>query len=154
MSKTDSPTASPNMFGGVTPIFRVQSLPASIDYYVRVLGFKVDWEHANVIASVKRDRCGIFLCEGDQGNPGTWVWIGVGDVDLLLEEYSIKGARVRHPPTNYQWAYEMQIEDPDGNVLRFGSDPKTEEPLGEWFDMHGGRWMRSPDGGWTRVERD
>ena len=104
MSKTDSPNAAPNVLGGVTPILRVQSLQVSIDYYVRVLGFEVDWEHAGVIASVSRDRCGIFLCERDQGNPGAWVWIGVGDVELLCDEYRRKGAKVRHPPTNYQWA--------------------------------------------------
>jgi hypothetical protein len=28
------------------------------------------------------------------------------------------------PPTRYTWALKMQIEDPDGNVLRMGSDPK------------------------------
>ena len=28
------------------------------------------------------------------------------------------------PPTTFPWALEMQIEDPDGNVLRIGSDPK------------------------------
>ncbi|NLF03184.1 MAG: hypothetical protein GX601_19645 [Anaerolineales bacterium] len=24
----------------------------------------------------------------------------------------------------YSWAYEMRVEDPDGHVRRFGSDPK------------------------------
>lgn len=28
------------------------------------------------------------------------------------------------PPTSYSWALEFQVEDPDGNVLRFGSDPE------------------------------
>ena len=37
---------------------------------------------------------------------------GVTDTGALFEEYIAKGARVRHPPTNYQWAFEMQIEDP------------------------------------------
>ena len=26
-------------------------------------------------------------------------------------------------PMNYPWALEFQIEDPDGNVIRFGSEP-------------------------------
>jgi hypothetical protein len=43
----------------------------------------------------------------------------------------------------------MQVEDPDGNILRFGSDPKKNEPIGPWLDMHGDRWVRSPQG-WTR----
>ena len=138
-------------FEGVSPILRVESLPASIDYYVRVLGFKLDWESPGVIASVSRDRCGIFLCEGDQGNPGGWVWVGVGDVERLFEEYSGKGARIRHPPTNYPWACEMQIEDPDGNVLRMGSEPKPNEAFGPWRDMRGDLWLMKPDGGWTRA---
>ena len=37
---------------------------------MNVLGFKIDWEAAGIIASVSRGRCGIFLCEGDQGHPG------------------------------------------------------------------------------------
>jgi hypothetical protein len=33
------------------------------------------------------------------------------------------------PPTNFPWALEMQVEDPDGNVLRIGSEPKTDRPF-------------------------
>jgi predicted enzyme related to lactoylglutathione lyase len=95
------------VFEGATPILRVQNLAASIDHYVNVLGFKVDWNYHGNIGSVSRDRCGIFLSEGDQGNPGTWVWIGVEDVETLVEEYRAKGAKVRQPPTNFEWAYEM-----------------------------------------------
>jgi hypothetical protein len=46
----------------------------------------------------------------------------------------------------------MQIEDLDGNVLRIGSDPKPELPIGEWLDMQGDRWQHSADGHWIRVE--
>ena len=125
------------MFGPATPIFRVASLRESLDYYVNVLGFKIDWEDVS-IASVSRDRCIIFLCEGDQGNPGAWTWIGVPDAGALCEEFRTNGAKIRNPPTNYWWAYEMQIEDPDGNVLRFGSDPLEDQPKdGAFRDMHG-----------------
>ena len=134
-------------FAGATPIFRVQSVSASIDYYVRCLGFKVDWQ-APPIASVSRGHCHIFLSEGDQGNPGTWVWIGVDDA--LFEEYRARGAKVRHPPTNYSWAYEMQVVDLDGNVLRLGSEPRENEPIGEWLDMHGRRWNFVGDE-WVRA---
>lgn len=157
MDKTEGPVQAAkdaaSVFEGVTPILRVRSLQASLDYYVSVLGFKIDWHSPGIIASVSRDRCHIFLCEGDQGNPGSWVWIGVGDVEHLFEEYRARGAAVRNPPTNYSWACEMQIEDPDGNVLRLGSEPKPDQPIGAWRDMRGDRWTMLPDGGWTRVER-
>ncbi len=154
MSETGSSKEAATEFEGVTPILRVRSLPASIDYYVKVLGFKLDWHQPGIMASVSRGRCGIMLCEGDQGHPGTWVWIGVGDIEPLFEDYVKRGARIRHPPTNYPWAYEMQIEDPDEHVLRFGSESKTNRPVGEWRDMRGGNWVMSPDGSWTRVEEN
>ncbi|MFZ0743263.1 MAG: glyoxalase superfamily protein [Terracidiphilus sp.] len=126
-------------FEGRCPILRVQSLQASIEYFVNVLGFKLDWQ-GPFFASVSRGRAGIFLSQGDQGNPGTWVWIGVSDVEALHKEYQRKGAKIRHEPTNYQWALEMQVEDPDGNVLRVGSEPKGGEPFGDWLDMYGKTW--------------
>jgi hypothetical protein len=41
------------------------------------------------------------------------------------------GVKIKLPPTNFSWAYEMQVEDPDGHILRFGTDPKDEEPLAD-----------------------
>jgi predicted enzyme related to lactoylglutathione lyase len=134
-------------FEGVNPILRVEDLTAAVDHYVRVLGFKLDWQGPGSFASVSRGRCHVFLCQGDQGHPGTWVWIGVEDADALLEEYRGKGAKIRHQPTNYPWAYEMQVEDIDANVLRPGSQPKENQPQGEWLDMHGRRWISLPEGG-------
>lgn len=129
-------------FEGVCPILRVESVAASVDYYIHKLGFKIDWQTPYFV-SVSRGRCHIFLSEGDQGHPGAWVWIGVEDAEALFREYQAAGAKVRHAPTNYAWAYEMQVEDLDGNVLRMGSETKEEEPVGEWLDMNGRRWSAS-----------
>ena len=142
--------ASAVAFEGVTPILRVRSVAASVEYYVLKLGFKIDWQ-APIFASVSRGRCHIFLSEGDQGNPGGWVWIGVEDADALFEEYRASGANIRHPPTNYDWAHEMQVEDPDGNILRLGSDQKQDQPIGEWLDMQGRRW-KLEGGEWVRAD--
>ena len=152
MAATERPGAAAVRFGGVNPIFRVESLAASLDYYVRVLGFKIDWEFTRVIASVSRDNVALFLSEGDQGHPGSWVWIGVEDVERLHGELSQRGAKIRQPPTNFPWALEMQVLDLDGNVLRLGSEPRKDAPIGQWLDMHGTRWARGRDGTWTRVE--
>jgi catechol 2,3-dioxygenase-like lactoylglutathione lyase family enzyme len=142
--------ASAVAFEGVTPILRVRSLAVSVEYYVQKLGFKIDWQ-APFFASVSRGRCHIFLSEGDQGNPGGWVWIGVEDADALFEEYRASGAKIRNPLTNYDWAYEMQVEDPDRNILRMGSDQKPDQPIGEWLDMQGRRW-KLEGGEWVRAD--
>jgi predicted lactoylglutathione lyase len=127
-------------FHPASPILRVQDLDASIDYYTDALGFTIDWQDSGVMASVARGACHIMLAQGDQGNPGSWVYIGIGDVDVLYAEYKTTGAKIRHEPTNYWWAYEMQVEDLDGNVLRIGSANRKDMPFGEWLDMNGNLW--------------
>jgi predicted enzyme related to lactoylglutathione lyase len=117
---------------GAEPILRVADMSASLAYYVGVLGFEnADWGN-EWFTRVKRDQAGIYLSRGDQGQPGTWVWIGVEDVAALHQEYEASGAKIRHPPLNFPWAYEMKIEDPDGHVLRFGSEPREDVPFDEW----------------------
>ena len=138
-------------FQGLTPIIHVSDIVASMKYYTEVLGFENHWGIVNGFASISRDRCHFFLCEGDQGHVGSWTYIGVSDVDAVFEELQSRGAKVRHPPTNYDWACEMQVEDPDGNVLRIGSDRKPNEPNGEWLDMHGRRWIQTANRNWREV---
>jgi hypothetical protein len=123
-----------------------------MDYYVRALGFKVRW-HGDFFASVSRGKTHIFLSMGDQGHPGAWVWIGVSDSEALLEECRKSGAKIRHLPANFPWALEMQVEDLDGNILRMGSEPKEDQPAtGEWLDMYGQRWGRTPEGKPVRID--
>jgi predicted enzyme related to lactoylglutathione lyase len=109
---------------GIQPILRVADMQASLRFYVDVLGFSnVPWGTAD-FTSVNRETGGIYLCRGDQGRGGAWLWIGVDDVDKLHEQLKARGVRIRLEPTNYPWALEMHVEDPDGNVIRFGSEPK------------------------------
>jgi predicted enzyme related to lactoylglutathione lyase len=111
-------------FEGSQPILRVEDIESAVRFYVDLLGFKnAPWGTAD-FTSVNRDRAGIYLCRQDQGQGHAWIWIGVEDVERLYEQYKARGVKIRLPPTNYPWALEMHIEDPDGNVLRIGSEPK------------------------------
>ena len=104
MPDSNEPSASPAYarLSPAVPIFRVENLDASVAYYVDRLGFRLEWR-GDPLASVGRDRTSIMLSEGDQGQPGTWVWIAAGNVDDLFAELHARGARLRHPPTNYPW---------------------------------------------------
>jgi predicted enzyme related to lactoylglutathione lyase len=113
-------------FEGSTPILRVEDMRASLQFYVDALGFKnANWGNDD-FTSVSRDTAGIYLCRGGQGRGGAWVWIGVDDAEKLHEELKARGVAIRMPPTNFPWALEMHVEDPDGNVLRLGSEPREE----------------------------
>jgi len=115
-------------FEHAEPILRVENMERSLRYYVKVLGFtNAEWG-GDEFTHVSRDNAGIYLSEGEQGQPGTWVWIGVEDVALLFAEYTKSGAEILHAPINYPWAYEMKVKDPDGHVIRFGSEPREDIP--------------------------
>jgi uncharacterized glyoxalase superfamily protein PhnB len=132
-------------FGGVTPILAVADLARSLAHYVDGLGFEIQWRHSTTHAAVRRGKVTLMLFEDDQGQPGTWAYVGISDADALHEELLAKGVAIRHPPTNHPWgARELQVADPDGHVLRFGSDA-TDAPPGEWRDGHGRLWPPQAD---------
>ena len=106
------------------PILRVEDMKRALDFYVGKLGFKtVEWGNDD-FTSISRDQANLFLSRDSQGRGAAWVWMGVADAEKLHEELKAKGVAIRMPPTNFPWALEMQVEDPDGNVLRLGSEPK------------------------------
>jgi catechol 2,3-dioxygenase-like lactoylglutathione lyase family enzyme len=106
------------------PILTVASLRGSQRYYREALGFEVMWEHGDPpdFGAVGRGDGVVFLCQGCQGHPGSWMMLFTRDVDRLYAELVRNKAIIRMPPTNMPWGMrEMHVADPDGNVMRFGS---------------------------------
>jgi catechol 2,3-dioxygenase-like lactoylglutathione lyase family enzyme len=114
----------------IDPILSVRSLQASLRFYEDVLGFDLDWQ-AGGAASVSRDDHAIMMIEGKQGHAGTWIWIGVEDIEPLHRDLMGKGVKLMLEPTNFSWAYELRVQDPDGHVLRFGAEPKSGRPFAD-----------------------
>jgi len=101
----------------------VSDFRASIEYYTGKLGFKKLWEWGEPpsFGCISRDGVEVFLCLGGQGQPGTWLYINVNNVDGLHQEFSAKGAKIAKPPTDEVWGMrECLVEDPDGHTIRFG----------------------------------
>ena len=116
----------------IAPILYVEDMQRSLSFYVDILGFRnADWGDDN-FTSVSRNNSGMYLCKGGQGQPGTWVWIGFdGDIHQLHDALKSKGVKIKLPPTNFSWAFEMQVLDPDGHILRFGKEPNENEPFAD-----------------------
>jgi len=106
------------------PILTVRDLRASQRYYRDALGFKLDWDYGDPadFGAVSRGDSVLFMCQGCPARSGAWTMIFARDVDRLHEEFRGKEAIIKMPPTDMPWGLrEMQVEDPDGNVMRFGS---------------------------------
>jgi predicted lactoylglutathione lyase len=114
----------------ITPILSVKDINVSRNFYKNILGFEeADWG-SDDFTSFNKDKTGIYVCRNGQGNPGTWIWIGFdGDIFQLHDQLIANGVTVLQPPKNFSWAMEMHVQDPDGHVLRFGTEPNSDEPF-------------------------
>ena len=110
-------------FEHCNPILRVEDMATALAFYVNQLGFvNAPWGDAD-FTSISRDKASLYLCRSGQGRGQAWIWIGVDDAQRLYEEYRALGIKILMPPTNFPWALETHVEDLDGNVIRFGSEP-------------------------------
>lgn len=103
----------------INPNLSVFDVAESVAYYVNVLEFD-PYVETPTLGIVERDGHQIHLIQSTQDDHPVQVWIGIEDTATLYDQYKVKGARIRQEPTNYSWAYQMVVEDLDGNLLTFG----------------------------------
>ena len=75
------PTSIHARFEGIQSILLVEDMQASLRFYVDVLGFSNASWGTDDFTSINRPGGAIYLCRGDQGRGGAWLWIGVDDVE-------------------------------------------------------------------------
>lgn len=110
----------------VVPALRMTDHPRAVDFYVRGLGFAVEWEHRfepgfPVFLAVSRAGLRLFLTQhaGDC-QPGGLVHFYVPHVDELDAEFRGRGVEPTEPPNDGLPGLRcMTVTDPDGNQLRF-----------------------------------
>lgn len=108
---------------GLTPILYAHDFATTVRYYTETLLFKKLWDWGNPpgFGAVALGKAEIFLCQGEQGHPGTWLAIFIEDVDAYFTRISKLGADIVEPPANMPWGMrEMQVRDPNQHIIRFG----------------------------------
>ena len=116
----------------VIPQLRIISASNSLPFYVKGLGFAVDWQHQfepgfPLFLQLNREGQTIFLTEhtGDCEVGGA-VYFVVPDVDDCFRRFSAGGVKAMEAPQDAPWgSREMVITDPDGNRLRFATRVAT-----------------------------
>lgn len=111
------------------PILRSFDEAKAREFYLKFLGFQVDWEHRfepglPLYMQVSREGCVLHLSEhhGD-ASPGAAVRIGVANVDAYCRELNAKGYPYARPGVHdMPWGTrDMEVKDPFGNRLVFTS---------------------------------
>jgi uncharacterized glyoxalase superfamily protein PhnB len=115
-------------FPATVPEIPVAEVDAAVAYYVRHLGFTLDWGgNIGGIAGISRGECRLFLANADfrsgHGNLGPVLfWLNLSshaEVDDLYSEWKSAGARLVSAPEDKPWKLrEFTAEDPDGNRIR------------------------------------
>jgi catechol 2,3-dioxygenase-like lactoylglutathione lyase family enzyme len=107
---------------GIAPIFPVSDLAKSLAFYEH-LGFAVRSYVHGGYGFATRDGVELHLgVVADRTVHGRGnAYLRVDDADAVAAEWRAAGVEV-HEPQDTEWGqHEGAVEDPDGNVIRFGS---------------------------------
>lgn len=122
---------------GVAPIFVIDDVVATANFYRDKLGFSYEqfWGEPPCFCMVRRGGATIMLSQA--GSPGsmrpnrtsdpedsTWdAYFWIDDADALLAEYQGRGMKIVRPICDQEYAMrEFDIEDCNGFRLCFGHD--------------------------------
>ena len=116
-------------FPGAVPELPVHDVDQAAAYYVKNLGFTLDWgdEAGGGIAGISKGDCRIFLTSRGfretRGNaPPVVIWLNldsIEEVDALYELWRDSQAKIVSPPEAKPWKlHEFTAADLDGNLFR------------------------------------
>ena len=129
--------AQQHQIHGVQPVLPVPDVAAAADWFVRVLGFEIDFLHGEAPYPHGRVKTGSM---GDAGwgapvyihlardigliRPCGETRLHVGhDIDTLHAHVQAQGAQVLQPPTDQAWGLrEMRLQAPGGHRLVLGAE--------------------------------
>jgi len=115
-------------FPNAVPEIPVSNVDTAAEYYVNVLGFRLDWGNDDGgIGGISQGQCRMFLTNThfreQYGNIGTVVvWLNLEskkEVDELYDRWRQAGAKIIAEPEDKPWHLrEFRVSDADGNQLR------------------------------------
>jgi catechol 2,3-dioxygenase-like lactoylglutathione lyase family enzyme len=115
-------------FKDSVPVISTADIRSTLDWYVRVLGFREHFvfgdppvyaglECDGVLLYVTHDPALASTMEKTGGHPDIFLW--VEGIDEAFELHRTRGARVIEPPADRAWdARQYVLEDPNGYRLK------------------------------------
>ncbi|MEO8017126.1 MAG: glyoxalase superfamily protein [Pseudomonadota bacterium] len=117
----------------VSPIFQVEVLERGIDFYTRMLGFKLAWTWGTPPdrASLRRDAVEITLETRHVGEAAraSHVYLQVEKIDEYYAAIIAAGARAKVPLADRAYGMrDCRVIDPDANELSIGESISRDRP--------------------------
>lgn len=118
----------------------VNDVNATIDFYTRHLGFKLEMHPAPPFAEISRGDMHLYVTEpfrrgggaampsGEQQKPGGWnrIHLIVDDLDGLIAKLRAAGCSFRNEAHQGVGGKQILLEDPSGNLIEL-FEPNTAE---------------------------
>lgn len=121
-------------YRNATPVLRVSDYQRAKAFYMDVLGFDVISEAGDPITGFGIFRAGtasVFLraWDGPDAPYDEWrAYFFADDLPGLMAHLRDKGHAFKGPTDQFYNMREIEVSDPDGNVLCFGTDvPESEQ---------------------------
>jgi len=115
-------------FKGI-PTLRILDYEKAIEFYVDFLGFNIDWEHRfsssePVYMQISLNNLTLHLSENQRFQPNNIVFVETEGIQDFGADLSNKGSNFPVPEVSKTpWnTFQMEIEDPFGNLLRFNEN--------------------------------
>ena len=110
------------------PVFRVSDHARAHDFWRDVLGFEVVEEAGEPVTGFgifRRDAATVFLIawDGPEAPYDRWrAYFHTDDLDEIIERLTSAGTKHKVPTLTEYDMREIEVADPDGNVICFGTD--------------------------------
>jgi catechol 2,3-dioxygenase-like lactoylglutathione lyase family enzyme len=113
------------------PMLPVKSMPASVDFYCKMLGFEVDKRNDDWgWAMLHFDECRLMVDQSINANPGKFrdsiLYLYPDDVVEYHKQVQKNGLAVPELDVTFYGLTEFRIDDPDGNRLWIGQSTSAE----------------------------
>ena len=130
LGATDSPDSEKPVFRAVAIRYQVKNVDASVDFYTKHLGFKLEMKAGTAFAKISSGNFVLWLSgpassgsrplpDGRTQEPGGWnrIALEVADLPAIVAEVKRAGLRFRNEIEVGPGGKQIQLEDPDGNPV-------------------------------------
>lgn len=109
----------------MSPQFLVADLERAVEFYVKILGFDVDFRYEDFYVGIVKDSSSIHLklnspcTEERKSSDNLEVLFTVDGIDDLYKDILNKSAKIIQPLRDMPYGKEFYVADPDGNIIAF-----------------------------------